>query len=151
MRKLAFSILLASLLVITAGTGMAQEVFDFYGLRFGMTREEVAVFFPFDAEEGLVGEAGHGISSLMVLFDRNGRLIEIRASYPRPDEELEMEGVRRALREKFLLPVKTSHPQVFVNLDEYSNRAELTLVFISKTIKETNIEYYKKQFLEKLE
>jgi hypothetical protein len=135
-----------------AGAARAEEPFDFYGLRFGMSGKDAAAAMPYiPGENGLanVKDPGRGMVALTLLFDREGLLMEIHASYPRPEDALELEGVRRALRERFVTPVQAGFKEVTVSLDEY-NRAALTLVFVSRTRREKNIEYYKGEFLKKM-
>lgn len=133
-----------------AGDLRAQEPFSFYGLTFGMTRAETKAVFP-EQDGSSVLNPGHGMSTLEILFDREGLLMEIRAGYLRPEEKFKSIGLTRALREKFLVPVKETHPDIEVTLDEYANRAAVTLVLQSSGIREKNIEHYKSEYLNALE
>ena len=128
----------------------AQEEFSFYGLKFAMSRSEAQAVFP-SLEGDLVRDPGHGMSSLELIFDREDLLMEIRAAYPRPEGKLEEVAVKRALREKFFLPTGENHPEVQATLDEYSNQTAYTVIFLSSTIREKNIEYFKGEFLKGLE
>lgn len=128
----------------------AQQAYSFYGLQMGMTRDAVAQRFKgFDGAS--VRDPGHGIDALELQFDRENLLFEIRATYLRPSDPLELIGVQRALREKFVAPITTAHPDIAVTLDEYGNRAAMTLVLLSTGIREKNIEFHKREFLKRLQ
>jgi hypothetical protein len=142
--------------VVLAGPRPAggEAEFDFHGLRFGMSSQEASFAAPF--VEGQDGQAnvlkpGHGMTGLTLVFDRENLLMEIHASYPRPEAALQLEGVRRALRERFLSPVQTAFKDVTVSMDEYANRAALTLVFVSRSRREKSVEYFKAEFLKKIQ
>ena len=151
MRKTLTTLLLVVALGAAPGTiGAQQPPFSFYGLQFGMTRDEVA-----QKVKGLDGNSvrdpGHGIGALELQFDREDLLMEIRAAYLRPSDPLELIGVQRALRERFVAPIATAHPDISVTLDEYSNRAALTVVLLSTGLREKNIEFHKREFLKQLQ
>lgn len=134
--------------------GGAEEEFGFYGFRFGMTSKAAAAVAPFiETQKGQanVRNPGHGMMGLTLVFDREDLLMEMQASYPRPEETLELEGVRRALREKFLMPLQAGFKDITASVDEYANRAAFTLVMVSRTRRERNIEYYKGEFLKKMQ
>lgn len=131
-----------------------EEEFAFYGLRFGMPRAEIQKLMPLvEAQKGVasVTRPGHGMVALSLVFDREDLLMEIHASYPRPEEPLELEGVRRALRERFVTPITAAARDVTVSLDEYGNKAALTLGFVSRGRRERSIEYFKAEFLKSLQ
>ena len=135
------------------GAGRAEEEFSFYGLQFGMSSKAAAAVAPFT--EGQKGQAnvlkpGHGMTGLTLVFDREDLLMEMYASYPRPEEALELEGAKRALREKFIMPLQAAYKDITVTLDEF-NRAALTLSMVSRTRRERNIEYYKGEFIKKMQ
>jgi len=151
MRKGSFcslTILLTLFLLPTVSPG--QEAFDFYGLEFGMTQEEARVLFP-QLNNNLVENPGHGMSSLELYFDREDLLMEIQASYGRPEDPLEKIGLQRALREKFFMQIRQNFPEISVTIDEFGNQAVFKLVLLSTSIRERNIEYYKGEFLENLQ
>ncbi len=149
-RKLPVCTVVLFLLHVLAAAVFAQEEFSFYGLKFAMSRSEVQAVFP-SLEGNFVREPGHGMVSLELLFDREDLLMEMRASYPRPEGKLEEVAVKRALREKFILFTGENHPEVQATLDEYSNQTAYTVVFLSSTIREKNIEYFMGEFLKGLE
>jgi hypothetical protein len=150
LKRAAVLVLLTALTFCPVGLA-AQDEFDFYGLRFGMTRGEIETVMPLKEGSGIVTDPGHGISSIELSFEREGRLMEIRAVYTRPDEPLEDEGLRRALRERFITPVKSTFPGIQATLDEFSNRAGITLVFLNKGLREKNIHYHRDRYLKLME
>src|SRR5512133_294810 len=71
--------------------------FSFYGLRFGMTPQEVKQSFPTNPAATEILEPGRGIVSLALTYDYLGRLSEIRAAYERPGDRLRETALRQAL------------------------------------------------------
>jgi hypothetical protein len=137
-------------LLLSAMPGAAaEESFSFYGLQFGTPKAEVAKQIPLSGT--IAKNPGHGMSDLELVFDREDLLVEIRASWPRPEDPLVYQGVLRALREKFVAPTGLRFPAIAVTLDEYSNRAAIRLVFLATNIREKNIEYHKAAFLKTLQ
>jgi hypothetical protein len=128
----------------------AEGEFSFYGLRFGMTRVEVNEIMLLTADNGIM-KPGHGMLSLGLVFDRTDLLLEIHAAYEKPEGELRVEGLRRALREKFVAPLRKEHPGISAAIDEYVNRASLTLVLASKGIREENIQFWHDEYLDDME
>lgn len=153
-RSVRVLVLVAAAVLAFPRAGNADEEFRFYGLQFGMTSKAAAAVAPFiEAQKGQVNvkSPGHGMVGLTLVFDREGLLMEMQASYPRPEDPLELEGVRRGLREKFLMPLQAGFKDITASLDEYANRAAFTLVMVSRTRREKNIEYYKGEFIKKLQ
>jgi hypothetical protein len=148
-----YALLVSMLFVATlAGArpvGAVDEPFSFYGLQFGMGRTEVAQRFKL--EENLVKDPGHGLNDIELVFDREAQLMEIRASWPRPEDPFELQGLQRALREKFVAPISARFPAIAVSIDEYGNRAAVRLVLLSTAIREKNIDYHKSRFLKLLQ
>jgi hypothetical protein len=124
--------------------GAAEGDFSFYGLRLGARRAEVAKVVQLEGDA--VKNPGHGMSELELVFDREDALMEIRASWPRPADPLELQGLQRALREKFVGPVSAAFPTVSVTVDEYGNRAAVRLVFLSTTLRERSIDHYRARY-----
>lgn len=146
MKRLLLSLVTLGLtLVATPPCGAVEEQFGFYGLQFGMTKAAVGRIVPLD---GTVSpNPGHGMSELEFVFDREDLLMEIRAGWPRPADPLEIQGLLRALRERFVTPVAAKFPAVAVTIDEYSNRAAVRISFLATGIREKNIEFYKNRAL----
>lgn len=149
-KTLSFLLLAACIAATPHPAAAQQQPLSFYGLQMGMSRTEVLQKVK-ALDVNTVRDPGHGIAALELNFDREDLLIEIRASYLRPTDPLEFAGVQRALREKFVAPISTAHPDVAVTLDEYGNRAMLTLILNSTGLREKNIEFYKREFLKQLQ
>lgn len=147
--RLAAALVVALFLAAAPAGAQQAEPFSFYGLRFGAMRAEVGKLVAL--QENLVKNPGHGMSDLELVFDRENELMEIRASWPRPDEPLAYQGFLRALRERFVSPTNAKYPAVAVTLDEHSNRAAVRLVFLSIGIRERTIEFHKSNFLKTLQ
>lgn len=147
MRSLIAALALLALCQAVAPTtaSAVDEPFTFYGLQFGMTKAEVNRRFPFEAN--LIKNFGHGMTDLEVYFDREDLLMEIRATYPKPEEAFENAGLLRALRERFVGPVSAKYPAVAVTIDEHSNRAGVKVVFLATNLREKSIEYHKNRYL----
>ena len=151
MSKLAFVLMsLFALTMLSPSESSGDEAFSFYGLQFGMTVEEAKSHFPL-LDRNAVPDPGRGMSTLELYFDREERLMEIRAGYVNPEGKLESSGLQRALREKFLAPVRESFPDISVTVDQYGNRAASTVIFQSTGIRERNIEHYKREYLSSME
>ena len=127
----------------------AKNEFEFYGLRFGMVREEVKTLRRTNPEGTEVLDPGHGMISLQLTYDYVGRLTEIRASYERPAEKLHELALRQALRERFLQSQRLS--DVSADVDEYFNRAALTLVFVATDLRQEALDHFKSQYLKAME
>jgi hypothetical protein len=150
MRLFRVPALICVLLCSLAAPASAQEErFSFYGLEFGMPRAETAKHVSLQGTTAK--NPGHGMSELELVFDREDLLMEIRASWPRPEDPLNYQGFLRALRERFVSPAAAKFPSISVTVDEYSNRAAVRLVVLSTGIRERNIEYHKGRFLKTLE
>jgi hypothetical protein len=150
MNPLLFVLALGAALVTGAVPCSAvDEPFSFYGLQFGMTRAEVAQHFKLDGN--LVKDPGHGLSDIELVFDREEQLMEMRASWPRPDDPFEMQGLQRAVREKFLATISARYPAIAATIDEFGNRAALRLLLVSTAIRERNIDYHKSRYLKLLQ
>lgn len=132
-----------------ASPGAADGDFSFYGLRLGAPRTEVAKIV--DLQGNTVKDPGHGMSELELVFDREDVLMELRASWPRPADPLELQGLQRALREKWVGPVTAAFPTVSVTVDEYGNRAAVRVVFLSTTLRERSIDYHRARFRKQLD
>ena len=148
----------AALLVCLAAPAAAQSArpaaadeFSFYGLRFGMVREEVKAQRRTNPEGTEVIDPGHGMTSLQLTYDYVGRLTEIRASYERPADKLHELALRQALRERFLQPIGQRWRDVSGDIDEYFNRAALTLVFIATDLRQEALDHFKDQYLKAME
>lgn len=148
-RTVRVSLLCVLLLGISVPCRAGDEQFSFYGLQFGMTRIQIGERFAL--EGNLVKNPGHGMTDVELLFDREGQLMEIRASWPRPEEAYEMQGLQRALRERFLGPVASKFPAIAASLDEYGNRAAIRVTFLSTTLREKNIDFHKTRYLKVLQ
>lgn len=131
--------------------GDPKEKFSFYGLRFGMTADEVRQVMPTNKDGTDVVRPGHGMTQLSLTYDIRGRLFEIRAAYERQDDPLRDEALQRALRERFVQPVPARWREVSVNTDQYTNRAATTLVFTALDLREEVITSMKEEFLRAME
>lgn len=125
--------------------------FDFYGIRFGMSREEVKAVMKTDEKATEALNPGHGMMFLTFDYDHMDRLWEMRASYQRPVDQHPLLGLREALKEKFVRPVAARHRDVSVNFDEYSNAASITLIFTSLDRRQTMIDHFKEEALKSME
>jgi hypothetical protein len=128
-----------------------ETEFSFFGLRFGMSPDEVRAAFPTNPAGTDALEPRHGMMFLSFTYDYRGRLSEIRASYERPADRLRETALRQALREKFILPIGSRWRGLTVDLDENFNRAALTLVVISAEMRQEAIDHFKAEYKKALE
>jgi hypothetical protein len=155
----AVPVLLAALLLAAPARAQAPqragapegEAFSFYGLRFGMTAEQVQELFPANAAATEILRPGHGMVSLVLTYDYLGRLSEIRAGWERPADRLQETALRAALREKFLQPIGARWRTVSADVDEMWNRAALTLVMVSGDLRQEAIDHFKEGYLKSME
>ena len=157
LRNLAIAALLLAL-ALPAAQAQAQatrpasdERFSFYGLRFGMTRDEIKQVRRTNPEVTEVLDPGHGMISLYLTYDFVGRLSEIRATYERPGDKMREQALRQALRERFLQSLGSRWKDVSGDIDEYFNRAALTLVLIATDLRQEALDHFKNQYLKELE
>ena len=127
------------------------EEFSFYGLRFGMSPEQVKGVFRTNENATEAIDPQHGMMYLVFTYDFRGRLSEIRASYERPPDRLRETALRQVLREKYILPIGSRWRGLTVDLDENFNRAALTLVIVSAEMRQEAIEHFKAEFLGRME
>jgi hypothetical protein len=157
MRSCAAAALLVALLLPAApghtqvSRPAADEKFSFYGLRFGMGREEIKKLRRTSPDGAEIIDPGHGMISLYLAYDYLDRLAEIRASYERPSERLREQALRQALRERFLQQLGSRWRDVSGDIDEYFNRAALTLVLVATDLRQAEIDHYRDQYLKGLE
>ena len=157
LRRMAIAALLLGLMAPAARVQAqaarpgAADAFSFYGLRFGMVREEIKTLRRTNPEVTEVIDPGHGMISLQLTYDYVGRLTEIRASYERPADKLREQALRQALREKFLQPISQRWRDVSGDVDEYFNRAALTLVFIATDLRQEALDHFKDQYLKAMD
>ncbi len=143
---------LGAVLLMLASPGAASaEEFSFYGLVFGMTRDEVRAQLHTNDRATEAAKPGHGMMFLSFGYDHRDRLMEIRASYQRPDNPLAFEGLRAALREKFILPISSRFRNISVNADDYSNAAATAIVFQNMDMRQAMIDYFKAEALKTLQ
>lgn len=127
------------------------DEFSFYGLRFGMSAEQVQALFPANTGAAEIAQPGHGMVSLGLSYDYRGRLSEIRAAWERPADRLQELALRQALREKFVQSITARWRTVTVDIDEAWNRAALTLVIVSGELRQEAIEHFKAEYLKRME
>jgi len=135
----------------TPQEGAKEQEFSFFGLRFGMSPDEVRAVFPANPAGTDALEPRHGMMFLSFVYDYRGRLSEIRASYERPADRLRETALRQALREKFILPIGSRWRALTVDIDEGYNRAALTLVIISAEMRQEAIDHFKAEYKKALE
>lgn len=131
--------------------GAKEPAFAFFGLRFGMSPDEVKAVFPTGPAGTEAVEPRHGMMALSFTYDHLNRLAEIRASYERPADRLRETALRQVLREKYILPIGSRWRTLTVDLDEGFNRAALTLVIISAEMRQETIDHYKQEYKKALE
>lgn len=159
MRRVIVAVVAAALAVLWQGPASAQgqgaaekePEFTFYGLRFGMSPDEVRAVMPTDPTGTDVLKPGHGMMYLGLTYDWRNRLSEIRASYERPGERLRETAMRQVLREKFIGPIGTRWKSVTVDIDENFNRAAFTLVLVSTTMRQEAVDHFKEEYRKALE
>jgi hypothetical protein len=124
------------LLFVVPAMGYTQD-FDFYGLKFGMTKGDVASVVKTEkrllpgTEKGVSIDFGRLVERLEVFFDQKHRLYAIKASYPGYDIPEKREALILALEEKFKKPIESSHKDVKMEFSEMQNQVIVSLYSIS--------------------
>jgi len=124
------------LLFVVPAMGHSQD-FDFYGLKFGMTKGDVSSVVQTEkrmgpeTEMGVVVNFGRLVEKLEVFFDQKHRLYAIKAYYPGFDIPEKREALILALEEKFKKPIESSHEDVKMELSEMQNQVIMSLYSIS--------------------
>ncbi|MGD8228049.1 MAG: hypothetical protein PVI20_09730 [Desulfobacteraceae bacterium] len=114
-----------------------SEDFDFYGLKFGMTKGGVASVAKTEkrllpgTEKGVAIDFGRLIEKLEVFFDQKHRLYAIKAYYPGYDIPEKHEALILALEEKFKKPIESAHKDVKMEVSEMQNQVIVSLYSIS--------------------
>jgi hypothetical protein len=137
--------------MILAAPAAGADEFAFYGLVFGMTRDEVRAQVRTNDAVTEAARPGHGMMYLSFAYDHRDRLMEIRASYQRPDNPLAYEGLRAALREKLIQPVTTKFRNIAVTTDDYTNAAATTIVYQNVDMRQEMIDHFKAEALKSLQ
>lgn len=124
------------LLFVVPAMGHSQD-FDFYGLKFGGTKGDVASVAKTEkrllpgTEKGVAIDFGRLVKRLEVFFDQKHRLYAIKAYYPGYDIAEKRAALLLALEEKFKKPIESSHEDVKIELSEKQNQVIMSLYSIS--------------------
>jgi hypothetical protein len=111
--------------------------FDFYGLKFGMTKGDTTSVVKTKkrllpgTEKGVATNFGHLVERLELFFDQKHRLYAIKAYYQGYDIPEKREVLILALEEKFKKPIESSHEDVKMELSEMQNQIIMSLYSIS--------------------
>jgi hypothetical protein len=131
-------ILAISVFILFAVPSMGHsQDFDFYGLKFGMTKGGVASVAKTEkrllpgTEKGVAKDFGRLVKRLEVFFDQKHRLYAIKAYYPGYDIPEKHEALMLALEEKFKKPIESSQEDVKIELIEEQNQVIMSLYSIS--------------------
>jgi hypothetical protein len=130
--------LAVSVFILFAVPSMGHsEEFDFYGLKFGMSKGDVTSVVKTEkrllpgTEKGVSIDFGRLVEKLEVFFDQKHRLYAIKAYYPGFDIPEKREALILALEEKFKKPIESSHEDVKMELSEMQNQVIMSLYSIS--------------------
>ena len=131
-------ILAISVFILFAVPSMGQsQDFDFYGLKFGMTKGDVASVVKTKkrllpgTEKGVAVKVGRLVERLEVFFDQKHRLYAIKAYYQGFDIPEKREALILALEERFKKPIESSHEDVKMELSDMQNQVIMSLYSIS--------------------
>jgi hypothetical protein len=147
---------LVSLLFLFPGMLKAAD-FDFYGVRFGMTKEAVEKVFKMEDKSGghEVENPGHYINRIYLGFDHKNRLFYIEAYYLWESIERNY-ALALALKEKFEDPIKKSYKEIEIKMDTYKDAGGqgtseyIVMKLTSKPLRSEFIDYLKLDILRKM-
>lgn len=123
-------------LFLVPAMGHSQD-FDFYGLKFGMTKGDVTSVVKTkkrlrpETEKGEAKDFGRLVQRLELFFDQKHRLYAIKAYYRGYDIPEKHQALILALEEKFKKPIESSHEDVKMELSETQNQVIMSLYSIS--------------------
>jgi hypothetical protein len=148
--------LLGCFLILVPGILKAAD-FDFYGVRFGMTKEAVEKVFKMEDKSGghEVENPGHYINRIYLGFDHKNRLFYVEAYYLWESIERNY-ALALALKEKFEDPIKTSHKEIEIKMDTYKDAGGqgtseyIVMKLTSKPLRSEYIDYLKADILRKM-
>ena len=148
--------LLGCFLILVPGILKAAD-FDFYGVRFGMTKEAVEKVFKMEDKSGghEVENPGHYIHRIYLGFDHKNRLFYVEAYYLWESIERNY-ALALALKEKFEDPIKTSHKEIEIKMDTYKDAGGqgtseyIVMKLTSKPLRSEYIDYLKADILRKM-
>ena len=124
------------LLFVVPAMGHSQD-FDFYGLKFGMSKGDVTSVVKTKkrllpgTEMGVAVKVGRLVERLEVFFDQKHRLYAIKAYYQGFDIPEKREALILALEERFKKPIESSHEDVKMELSDMQNQVIMSLYSIS--------------------
>jgi len=125
------------LLFVVPTMGHSQD-FDFYGLKFGMSKGDATSVVKTEkrllpgTEKGVAVNFGRLVERLELFFDQKHRLYAIKAYYAGYDIPEKREALILALEEKFKKPIESSHEDVKMEFSEMQNQVIVSLYSISK-------------------
>jgi hypothetical protein len=124
------------LLFVVPAMGHSQD-FDFYGLKFGMTKGDVSSVVKTEkrmgpeTEMGVVVNFGRLVEKLELFFDQKHRMYAIKVYYPGYDIPEKHAALLLALEERFKKPIESSHKDVKMKLSDMQNQVIMSLYSIS--------------------
>jgi hypothetical protein len=124
------------LLFVVPAMGHTQD-FEFYGLKFGMTKGEVTPLVKTEkrlrpeTEKAVSIDFGRLVEKLEVFFDQKHRLYAIKAYYPGYHIPEKRAALILALEEKFKKPIESSDEDVKMEISETQNQVIMSLWSIS--------------------
>jgi hypothetical protein len=147
---------LVSFLLLFPGMLNAAD-FDFYGAKFGMTKEAVEKVFKMEFKNGghEVENPGHYIHRIYLGFDHKNRLFYVEAYYLWESIERNY-ALALALKEKFEDPIKKSHKEIEIKMDTYKDAGGqgtseyIVMKLTSKPFRSEYIDYLKADILKKM-
>lgn len=155
MKKIALTCFILMLFFPTLGF---SDSFNFYGISFGNTKDEVGKVFKIKNEYGFHGteNPGHGIHKLYYGFDNNQKLFYLEIYYALGNSNEENEALILALDQRFMQPLK-SQPDIEVKIDTFTDTGrygsgKYTIIKLThKSIRNTYLDFLKKEWLRKME
>jgi hypothetical protein len=124
------------LLFVVPAIAHSQD-FDFYGLKFGMTKGGVTSVVKTEerllpeTEMGVAKDFGRFVKRLELFFDEKHRLYAIKAYYPGYGIPEKRKALILALEEKFKKPTETSHEDVKMEFSGKQDQVIMSLHSIS--------------------
>lgn len=145
------------LIILVVPTISFSADFDFYGIKFGNTKEEVEKVFPFKSDYGTnkAEKPGHRISQLYFTFDNNNKLINMEIYYTLGGSNESNAALLDAISDKFTEPLKRQQDidiktDNYTDVSKYGNTKYIILKISSKQLTNEYVKHLKSELLEKM-
>jgi len=153
-----FTITIITVCMLLAPIFSFGAEFDFYGVKFGYSKDEVDKVFSTNTKYGITEaeKPGHRINKLYFTFDNNNKLYNIEVYYGLGDSREMNEALLQAINEKITDPLKNNHDievksDTYTDVSKYGTYKSIVLKISSKIYSNEYIKHLKADILQKMQ